>query len=94
MTMATKTPDLAACSVRLDPALPHFRPGDLVVIAGGQPLVCVVVEEAIDGLLRLSRAACPEAHLLANSSDVQHLSEWLVTPILGVGRETSTEGDE
>jgi hypothetical protein len=94
MTMATMTPDLAALSALLDPALPRFRAGELVVIAGAQPLVCVVLEEATDGLLRLSRAACPEMRFLANSSEVQHLSAWLTTQLLPVGRETSADGGE
>jgi hypothetical protein len=53
-----------------------------------------VLEEAIDGLLRLSRAACPEVHFLASSSEVQHLSAWLMSQILPVGRATATDGDE
>jgi hypothetical protein len=62
-------------------ALPSFRPGDVVVIPATQPLVCVVLEEAIDGLLRLSCAACPEAHFMVSTSEVQHLSVWLMAQV-------------
>ncbi len=64
-----------------EPALPRFRPGQLVVLPSEQPLVCVVLEETFEGMLRLSRAACPEDHLLVRASEVQHLAVWLTSQL-------------
>jgi hypothetical protein len=60
------------------PARARFRPGDLVVLRGDQPLVCVVLAEPGAGLVRLSQAACPEIRLVAPVADVQPLAGWLL----------------
>ena len=88
MTMTTKPPRLSAFPVLLDPTLPRFRPGDLVVVADAQPLICVVLEQTTDGLLRLSRAACPELQFLASLTEVHYLSTWLMTHISPSGLPT------
>jgi hypothetical protein len=77
MTMMTKTPPIAAFPTLPEPAPHNFRSGDMVVIPAAHPLVCVVLGEAAGGLLRLSSAACPEAHLLVSTAEVQYLSVWL-----------------
>jgi hypothetical protein len=46
----------------------------------------VVLEETFNGMLRLSRAACPEDHLLVSVSEVQHLSVWLMAQLGHVER--------
>jgi hypothetical protein len=93
MTTSTKPPRLSPFPVLLDPTLPRFRRGDLVVIADAQPLVCVVLEEPNDGLLRLSLAACPELHFLAGVVDVHHLSTWLLTHTSRGGSSTTRGSD-
>jgi hypothetical protein len=81
MTTTTKPTPIVYISPLLQPALPRFRPGQLVVLTAEQPLVCVVLEETFGGLLRLSRAACPEDHLVMRASEVQHLATWLMTQL-------------
>ena len=93
MTTTTKPTSLSAFPVLLDPTPPRFRRGDLVVIADAQPLVCVVLEETKDGLLRLSRAACPELHFLASLTEVHHFSAWLLTHD-SLGGLPTTRGSE
>ena len=60
------------------PARPRFRSGDLVVLKGDQPSVCVVLAEQGAGLVRLSQAACPEIQLVAPVADLQPLAGWLL----------------
>ncbi len=93
MTTITKTAVLAAMPILHEPALPHFWPGQLVVLAGEQPLVCVVLEATYHGMLRLSRAAYPEDHLLVSASEVQHLAVWL-TAQLGLAGEQARRTPE
>lgn len=91
MTTITKSAVLAAMPNLHEPTLPHFWPGQLVVLAGEQPLVCVVLEETYHGMLRLSRAAWPEDHLLVSASEVQHLAGWLTAQLGRAGdRERGT----
>lgn len=83
MTSTTISTPISALPVISEPAPLRYRPGDVVVIVEPRPLVCVVLEEAFNSLIRLSRAACPEAHLVVKVSEVRHLSVWLksrVTP--------------
>jgi hypothetical protein len=61
------------------PVLPRFRPGDLVVVTAGQPLVCVVLGEQPRGLIRLSYASCPEISFVVSLPEVQPLAAWLLT---------------
>jgi hypothetical protein len=91
MTTTTKPTSLSPFPVLLDPTVPRFRRGDLVVIADVQPLVCVVLEETNDGLLRLSPAACPELHFAASVIEVHHLSAWLLTHT-SRGESSTTRG--
>ena len=94
MTVMTKAISIAAFPVLPEPAPPSYRPGDMVVIPATQPLVCVVLEKAIDGLLRLSRAACPEVHLMVSTSEVQHLSVWLMAQVSPARRPDTQDGDD
>jgi hypothetical protein len=89
----TKPSSLSPFPVLLDPTLLRFRRGDLVVVADAQPLVCVVLEETRDGLLRLSSAACPELHFLASVIEVHHLSTWLLTHTSRGGSSTAGGSD-
>jgi hypothetical protein len=91
MTVMTTTRN-SEFQVLREPALPSFLPGDVVVIPATQPLVCVVLEEAIGGRLRLSYAACPEAHLMISTSEVQHLSVWLMAQV-SPARRPGLRGD-
>ena len=73
----------------LDQTPASFRPGDVVVIDGRQPAICTVLEEGFDGRIRLSLAACPEVHMLADTADVKHLSVWLTSEISADPRRLS-----
>jgi hypothetical protein len=66
-----------------------FQPGDLVVIAGSQPVICTVVDDGFDGRIQLSLAACPELSLFASAVDVQPLSTWLMTQVSAAGPRPS-----
>lgn len=94
MTVTMKTTCIAAFPALPEPTLPSFQPGDVVVIPVTQPLVCVVLEEAIDGLLRLSCAACPEAHVMVSTSEVQHLSVWLMAQVSPARRPSLRGGGD
>lgn len=91
MITITNSASLADRPALLEPIRLRFREGQLVVLDAEQPLVCVVLGETANGLLRLSRATCPEDEFLTPAYDVQHLATWLMSQLAPVEQAATNQ---